>query len=186
MVIRWAGVWGADSSSATGSQVPFYMFGEVWAHWPLASLVHPGWREAFRFIDSLGVVFGFMGKKDRPMSTFVTHGANQPEPASAFLGTAQKGLQTCWLSLWVYIHRRASMAWPGVAGAGRSRSGHSNRRVTGMANKHSEKSGSKSCGGGPSSRAPSCSARWPALQLRRRLSPCCWPRKQSTYVPCDI
>ncbi|CAJ1376459.1 unnamed protein product [Effrenium voratum] len=38
----------------TPGPVPFYMFGEVWAHWPLASLVHPGWREAFRFIDSLG------------------------------------------------------------------------------------------------------------------------------------
>ncbi|CAE8676415.1 unnamed protein product [Polarella glacialis] len=34
--------------------VPFYMFGEVWSRWPLANLVHPGWREAFRFIDSLG------------------------------------------------------------------------------------------------------------------------------------
>lgn len=30
------------------------MFGEVWAKWPLAKLVHPGWREAFRFFDTLG------------------------------------------------------------------------------------------------------------------------------------
>ena len=30
------------------------MFGEVWAKWPLATLVHPGWREAFRFFDTLG------------------------------------------------------------------------------------------------------------------------------------
>ncbi|CAE7725796.1 unnamed protein product [Symbiodinium sp. CCMP2456] len=34
--------------------VPFYIFGDVWSPWPLAALVHPGWREAFRFIDSLG------------------------------------------------------------------------------------------------------------------------------------
>ena len=30
------------------------MFGEVWAKWPLSKLVHPGWREAFRFFDTLG------------------------------------------------------------------------------------------------------------------------------------
>ncbi|CAK9056006.1 unnamed protein product [Durusdinium trenchii] len=34
--------------------VPYYMFGEVWGKWPLANLVHPGWREAFRFFDTLG------------------------------------------------------------------------------------------------------------------------------------
>lgn len=38
----------------TAGPVPYYMFGEVWAKWPLANLVHPGWREAFRFIDTLG------------------------------------------------------------------------------------------------------------------------------------
>lgn len=36
------------------AKVPYYMFGEVWAKWPLAKLVHPGWREAFRFFDTLG------------------------------------------------------------------------------------------------------------------------------------
>lgn len=30
------------------------MFGEVWGKWPLANKVHPGWREAFRFFDTLG------------------------------------------------------------------------------------------------------------------------------------
>ena len=40
------------------SKVPYYMFGEVWAKWPLANSVHPGWREAFRFFDTLGDLAG--------------------------------------------------------------------------------------------------------------------------------
>lgn len=41
------------------------MFGEVWAKWPLANLVHPGWREAFRFIDTLGSLVKFALPSER-------------------------------------------------------------------------------------------------------------------------
>ena len=50
----WVQVLSGFTSKDPCVQVPFYIFGDVWAPWPLAALVHPGWREAFRFIDSLG------------------------------------------------------------------------------------------------------------------------------------